>query len=281
MESAIRLFREEDIPFGMRLKSIAGWNQTPDDWRRFLSLSPGGCFVAEVAGQPAGTGTTTPYGDRFGWVGMILVLPEFRRRGLGTAMLNHAITCLEEGGAAAVRLDATPLGKKLYDTLGFADEHGLKRVEGIARAAGGRGMRLTAEALDSVCRFDAARFGADRSRMLELLWRQSPELCFLSRGAGGALTGYVMARPGDNAFQIGPWVASTPAAAGDLFATVLSALDGNPVFLDIPLVRPEPSAIVEQHGFTTQRPFIRMYRGRLLYPGKPDEIYAICGVETG
>lgn len=35
----IRLMTKTDIPAGMRLKDLAGWNQTPEDWLRFLVAS--------------------------------------------------------------------------------------------------------------------------------------------------------------------------------------------------------------------------------------------------
>jgi len=277
----IRLLTEQDIPFGMRLKDIARWNQTPDDWKRFLALSPDGCFVAEWEGQQAGTATTTTYGDRFGWVGMVLVAPEMRRKGIGTRLLKHAITHLEEAGVASVRLDATPLGKELYDTLGFQDDYELERMEGVAQEAGGLGTAMKAGDVAEVAAFDAERFGADRSKMLATLCRQAPQLCFLSRSSAGALDGYIMARPGQNAYQIGPWIATHPDAAEGLFRRTLTALGGRRVFLDVPRVSDEPSHIVRQHGFTTQRPFIRMYRGELRHPGRPGETYGICGAETG
>ncbi len=281
MNLEIRLLTESDIPFGMQLKSTAGWNQSREDWRRFLALCRDGCFVAECNGVPVGTATTTPYGDRFGWVGMVLVLPEYRRRGIGTVLLKHAIAALEGRGVGCVRLDATPLGKCLYDTMGFRDEYPLQRMEGVAVAVHGAGALMIAEDLEAVVAFDRDRFGADRSSMVDVLWRQVPELCFVVRTAGGSISGYVMARPGEHAFQIGPWVATDPATAEALMGCVLGRLAGRRVFLDVPLIRPEPAGICARHGFTTQRPFIRMYRGELRQPGRPEETYAICGVETG
>ena len=282
MDLHMRLLTEQDIPFGMCLKRLSGWNQSPEDWRRFLALSPDGCFLAELGGAAAGTSTTTPYGSRFGWVGMVLVLPEFRRRGIGTALLLHAIDFLEKAGVACVRLDATPLGKKLYDTLDFKDEYPLERMEGIAQGeAGGGGTELIAADLADVAAFDAPRFGADRAPMLHVLRNQAPAWCFLSRDSRGTVNGYLMARPGEHAFQIGPWVAGDPGTAAALFRRGLQALRGERVFLDVPLLRPEPARIVRDHGFTVQRPFIRMYRGELRDPGRPEDIYASCGAETG
>ena len=38
----LRIMTMADIPAGMRLKEIAGWNQTAADWKRFLEASPKG-----------------------------------------------------------------------------------------------------------------------------------------------------------------------------------------------------------------------------------------------
>lgn len=281
---SFRLFRPEDIPFGMNLKSAAGWNQSPADWQRFLTLEPEGCFVGllEEGCVTVGTVTTTSYGLNFGWVGMVLVSPEHRRMGIGTRLLEHAIAYLEHKGVSCVRLDATPTGKKLYDTLGFEDEYGLERREGCGRACPHPGpRRMTAEDLVQVCAFDALRFGADRQAMLELLFRQSGSLAFVVGDNRDGLRGYLMARPGANAFQIGPWMADSPDTAEQLLCAGLTALDGRPVFLDVLVGHNPGPEILGRYGFRVQRPFIRMFRGRHLHPGQPASIFAICGVETG
>jgi hypothetical protein len=41
------------------------------------------------------------------------------------------ICYLEQKGVAAVKLDATPTGKQLYQTIGFADEYSLERRQGM------------------------------------------------------------------------------------------------------------------------------------------------------
>ena len=278
----MRQLTEADIPFGMKLKNTAGWNQIEDDWRRFLTLEPEGCFVAQADGEDAGTVTTTRYGDRFGWVGMVLVLPERRRGGIGTALLQKGIAYIESRGTKAVRLDATPMGKKLYDTLDFQDEYHLERKQGFAAAQKCPELpRMSASDLADVIAFDEPIFGANREPMLRTLFEQHRELCFFRRGENGAVDGYVMARPGLNAYQIGPWIATSPEVAESLFATALNALAGSPVFLDVPLVREAPADIVARYAFETQRPFIRMFRGVNAYPGDVPCVYAICGVETG
>ena len=86
-----------------------------------------------------------PYGERFAWVSMVLVLPEFRRRGFAQPLLRHALARCAAQGRAAV-LDATPAGHAVYVQEGFADTWGFARYrrEAGARAAAARRRRLAA-----------------------------------------------------------------------------------------------------------------------------------------
>ena len=68
-----RPLQPDDFALGMRLKQIAGWNQTLEDWRTLVDLNPDGCFVGLVDGEPAGTVTTTLHGS-VGWIGMVVVV---------------------------------------------------------------------------------------------------------------------------------------------------------------------------------------------------------------
>jgi GNAT superfamily N-acetyltransferase len=128
-QSAMRLrtMTSEDIPGGIRLKEIAGWNQTREDWERFLKASPKGCFVAEVEGKICGTATTISYENRFAWIGMVLVAPEHRSKGFGTQLLERAIRHLDDLQVPTIKLDATPQGKPIYEKLGFVSEYELER----------------------------------------------------------------------------------------------------------------------------------------------------------
>ena len=276
-----RRFAQDDIPFGMQLKDEAGWNQLPDDWDRFLAHDPDGAFVAFEEGTPVGTVTTTRYGDRFGWVGMVLVPQEKRRRGIGTALLNKAISHLQDTGVAAVRLDATPAGKQVYDRMGFEDEYHLERRQFIASSGRATGAPpMSRSDLEKVISYDAPVFGAERRQMLSLLYEQRPELCFCMKTPSGKLAGFAMARPGANAFQIGPWIADSESVAEQLLRAVLNALGGEAVFLDVLCAEPQ-SALVARYGFETQRTFIRMFLGENKFPGCPEKTFAIAGVETG
>src|SRR5437763_9608438 len=178
----LRIMTMADIPAGMRLKEIAGWNQTAADWKRFLEAGPAGCFAAEEDRRVCGTATTISFENRFAWVGMVLVDPQYRGRGIGTQLLKSAIEYLDGLKIPAIKLDATPQGKPLYEKLEFVCEYEierwtLRRPASEAAKVSGFGARaaLSPELLESICKADQEIFGADRGFLLKSLHEDAPE----------------------------------------------------------------------------------------------------------
>ena len=137
----IRTLKESDIPAAQRLRELAKWNQVDQDWRNLLSFEPNGCFVAEMDGRVVGSATSTRYvpnsgAGSFGWIGMVLVDPDYRRHGIGSTLLKRCIQYLKDCGVETVKLDATPMGKLVYEKLGFHDEYNIERWEGVAAKNG-------------------------------------------------------------------------------------------------------------------------------------------------
>ncbi|PIU52033.1 hypothetical protein COS91_01325 [Candidatus Desantisbacteria bacterium CG07_land_8_20_14_0_80_39_15] len=278
----MRLMTDADVSLGMALKNIAGWNQVEADWRRFIKLEPQGCFVGNLEGKDVGTVTAICYGTKFSWVGMVLVFPEERRKGIGTTLLKQGIEYCENKGVEVVRLDATPMGKKVYDTIGFKNEYFLERRQGTGQTVKAEGVEcLLEEKLAQLISYDELSFGASRANVLENLFAEYPNFALTHFSKDGKIDGYLMYRPGYNAYQIGPWIADTEEIGEKLFCTALSKLNNEKIFFDLPLVNEPAIKIANKYNFTKQRDFIRMFRGENKYPGQPKLIYAISGVEKG
>src|SRR5574341_918485 len=131
----IRAMTQADLAAGMRLKEQAGWNQIEADWRRLLVLGSEGCYVAEWDQVVVATTCTTVF-EKIGWISMVLVDVAHRGRGIATQLMQHAIGHLEHEGVKTVRLDATPLGRPVYEKLGFVAEYELARWEGTHSSEG-------------------------------------------------------------------------------------------------------------------------------------------------
>ncbi len=276
----IRPMTVADLPLGMRLKAQAGWNQTEADWRRFLDLQPEGCFVAELGGAAVGTTTTCIFGP-VAWVAMVLVDEAARGRGAGTALMRHALAFLDQRGVRSVRLDATPLGRPIYEKLGFVAEYTLARYEGVLSATDlstPDAEPLASDLLPEVCRFDRTVTGTERGRMLSLLFDERPEACRILR-QNGAVAGFLTSRPGTNAMPIGPCLARGDAGRL-LLADARRRFAGQRVFIDVPLPNLPAIRAVEAMGLTAQRPLLRMGRGEPVRE-RIEELWASSGPEKG
>lgn len=280
----LRRLEKADIPVAQELRRLAGWNQSEWDWAGYLDFEPEGCFVATLDGRIVGTATTITYARRFGWVGMVIVHPEQRRGGIGTALLNHSIEYLRARDLRCIKLDATPMGRNVYVPMGFRDEYDLARYEGVAVSFAAEASDavepLTAEHLPGVIAFDAAIFGAERRLVLESMSQRRPEWCFMNRGAGG-VAGYIIAREGSNAVQIGPWLACDTIVAMQLLGAVFRRVAGRKVFIDMPGPNRPGQELMQRVKFTVQRGFTRMFLGENAHPGAPAQVFSTSGAEKG
>jgi GNAT superfamily N-acetyltransferase len=277
----IRTMRNADIPDAMRLREIAGWNQTRADWQRLLDLEPPGCFVACEGDRVRGTVTTLQYEKRFGWIGMLLTDPGSRRRGMGTSLLRRAISYLEDNGVEAIRLDGTPMGYPIYQRQGFVDEYEIQRWEGVSTIQKGNGLPpLQASDLNPLCGWDRDLFGAGRGRLIASLWNENPS-CSAVDQSGGEISGYALWRPGTRAWYLGPCLATAAESANRLINTMLSRVPGDPVFVDVCTRNPWGLDLLRPRGFRFQRSLVRMYRGSHNTPGKPEFVCSIAGPELG
>ena len=282
----LRTMSEQDIPAGMQLKEIAGWNQTANDWKCFLKASPAGCFVAVVDGTVRGTAATISYERRFAWVGMVLVDPEFRGQGIGTRLLEKTITYLDATKIPAIKLDATPQGRPIYEKLGFTPEYEiarliLKRPPKIPDAQTvSESVSVNSNQLQAIVAADEEIFGASRSDLLRSLHQNAPDLT-VAEWRNGNLQGYAFGRHGSFADQLGPWVAMDSQAARRLLETFLHRCSGETLVVDCLQANQMAGELVHAHGFSYSRPLIRMYRGKNQFPGKTSDVCAILGPEFG
>ena len=281
----LRLMTRADLAFADQVRALAGWNQTLADWRRFLDTEAEGCFVAEWNGQPVGTATTTVYGPDLAWIGMVLVHPDHRQQGIGTALLERCIQYARLRGVRDIKLDATPLGKRVYDQLGFRDEWTISRwVTPSSCAPSSPGDPRIKAWRDvgghALAGLDQAAFGIARERILPALVTQSRSALVIE-SEPGRIDAFGMMRDGSRAVYLGPVVAATADLGVSLVAALLARCPGEPVFWDIPDANVRAVAWAKQAGFTVQRSLTRMVLGENLTPGDPRQQIALAGPELG
>jgi GNAT superfamily N-acetyltransferase len=278
--------RESELADAEALVREAGWNQTAADWRIFLDL--GTVYaVRDSAGRVVATAATLPHGGRFAWISMVLVALHVRRQGLARRLMHRCIADLTADGLVPV-LDATPAGRTVYSALGFEDTWGFHRL-----AADERGQRpqpctadgdliihsITDADWPTLCNYDAAAFGADRSAVLARLRGRVPPAELVAY-RGDRIAGFLLGRDGRSATQLGPLVADDDSAAQQLLLRGLAAIEG-PIYIDFADAKAELRQMLEERGFTPQRPLTRMVYRRTESFDDPTRTFAVAGPELG
>jgi len=289
----------DDLAGLLALSTAAHWNQVADDWTWMLAngrtraIRENDTLVASALVLPWPTSGLEA--ASLAWISMVLVLPEHRGKGHARRLLEESLAWLKEPAQRHLLpvLDATPAGRPVYLKLGFADQWGFTRWEHRSHQSkpspsltdGMVELAAMSAARRHTLRFnelDQAAFGADRGKLLDDLIRRAPNLA-IAQCKQTTARGFVLARPGRVATQIGPLVATDTTSALALIDQALARVDGA-VFVDVPDSRREFADGLAARGFTPQRPFTRMALagpGRGALPADGGTLFAVAGPELG
>jgi len=282
-----RQMTEADVAGADELRRLMGWNQTIGDWRRFLKLSPQGCFAATKNHILLGTVVSITYDETLSWIGMMLVHPEHRRKGIGTHLMEQVLAYLKGRGVACIRLDATPMGFPLYEQLGFVPEWTMTRCQGhrdprqfpFGRVSGDGTRNLRDSDWAVVQEIDKTALGVSRGRLIQSLAEQSRRaLVWSSRGR---VAGWGLLRSGTHADYLGPLVCPDNEGALALVYELLVSSGHRLVFWDVPDGNEAAASAVRRLGFTPVRTLTRMRLGPPLFNSGPRAQFAISDPSTG
>jgi GNAT superfamily N-acetyltransferase len=147
------------------------------------------CFPVKVLIDDtiAGIGTGIGLGET-AWLAQIIVRPEFRKRGLGGAIVDHLLKILEGAGSRCVSLIATELGYPVYIRHGFTEESEyvfLKRTgpwPDFSRS--GKIVPFSEEYAGDIFSLDRRATGEDRSMIISGSFR-SGHVCLCDEKVAG------------------------------------------------------------------------------------------------
>jgi len=286
----VRLWKPADIDYVADSVEQAKWGYTRRDIKRCWRYEPNGCFIAEINHKPVGHVFSINYG-KMGWIGLLIVREEHRQKGIGLMLTQMAMEYLRNAGTHTIRLEAVEKAVPLYKRLGFVEEFDslrfnkqLKQSEGFKSDTKITIVGVDDENLEALARYDSKYFGANRLRVLQSLYKDYPQFCFVARKKH-RIAGYIMGRKIQNAYQIGPWVCAreNPQVAKDLLFTILSAIESKEteVRIGVPAPNKTGAKLMEKLGFKLVSKSIRMVWGKRKHEGDVTGVYGIGGPEKG
>jgi len=117
----IRNLTFEDLEFIWKNVEGEKWMYLETGILRCYNLEPSGCFIAEVDSERVDHVFSFNYGN-IGWIGLLIVCPEYRGSGIGTKLMQTAIKYLRKMNVKTIKLEAVVKTLSLYERLGFKIE---------------------------------------------------------------------------------------------------------------------------------------------------------------
>lgn len=277
----IRPLRGDEIHIPLNMAQEEGWNPGLEDGPAFFAADPTGYFAGEIDGKLINVISAVRYGDAFGFIGLYICKREFRTRGYGHQIWDHAMSYL---GSRVIGLDAVNEQTASYAEHGFKSKYRNIRQTGISLCDTPMDPRLAplGQGLyPSIRDYDLEFFPAPRTEFLEL-W--TAPMLETRRGFAfvedGSVHGYGVIRQCHEGYKIGPLFADTPEIADTLFRALAGQVKGQMVILDTPEPNAAALLLAERYELSPEFETFRMYRGAV--PDLPlDQMYGITTFELG
>lgn len=280
-EFKVRVMQRVDLQNAYRWSIEEGWNVGKHDHDVFFATDPNGFFVGELNGEPIGSVSGVAYDDKFGFVGIYILRPEFRGQGYGIQIFQAAMEYL---GNRCVGLDGVIAQQDNYRRSGFKFEYRNIRFrkEGVASTVQGTSPSIvsaTGVPFNLLADYDARHFPARRESFLTG-WIREPEATAITKYEDGVIKGFGMVRAFAQGWCVGPLFADTPEIADELYRTLSAEHPGEDLYLDVPEVNEDAIALANGHQMAQVFETARMYTGDA--PKLPlKAIYGVTSFELG
>jgi GNAT superfamily N-acetyltransferase len=270
----IRPMSLRDLEVALGWARDEGWNPGRHDAPAFHAQDPSGFLMGWLGDEPVGCISVVKYGDRFAFLGLYIVRPEYRGKGYGKAIWEAGIA---SAGDRTIGLDGVPAQQANYERMGFVKAYETSRLAGLPPPARGASFAVDASLRPAVAALDRECFPAPRDRFLAA-WLSPPRIV-RAVVEGGSLMGYGVTRECIEGVKVGPLYArSIDAALGLLSA--LSRETGGPVQIDVPVAQEAFTRALTGAGMTPGFSTARMYRGRPPIV-EQSQVFGISTLELG
>jgi ribosomal protein S18 acetylase RimI-like enzyme len=252
----VRPMQPSEVELAIQWAAQEGWNPGLHDAACFHAADPGGFFIGTLRGEPVGSISAVRYDEHYGFIGLYIVRPEFRGKGFGYRIWQHAMAYL---AGRNVGLDGVVAQQDNYRKSGFQLAHRNIRFQGVAQPTQSIPMTNLAELpFEQLASYDQQCFPASRNRFLSA-WIAQPDSVALAAVRDGRIDGYGVLRQCRNGHKVGPLFAGNAGTAEALLNALLARCAGETVALDVPESNAAAIALAQRYGMASVFETARMY----------------------
>lgn len=278
----IRRLTPRDLTACADLSQDRGWPREEHKWGLLLTAGHG-YGIDDPDGGLVAACVVTEYGSgqrvELGAIGMVLVAERHSRKGVGRRLMRHVVATMD---GTPLTLHATPLGRPLYEELGFKTVGQVEMLMGRFTPDGSETSvptrAATAEDLPSILRLDAEVFGVDRTPVLVRLPAFADQVRVAEED--GRITGYAAAWPNMRTHVVGPLIARDTETAKALVESLAARTD-RPLRTDVDVRHEELLVWAKRRGLAPVMPNAVMMLGASDLPGDWTRRFAPLTVAAG
>ncbi len=279
-EFTISVMTPDEVRLAVSWAAAEGWNPGPNDAECFYAADPNGFFIGKLDGEPIGCISAVRYENKFGFLGLYIVRPEYRGKGYGIGLWNKAMEYLAGCNAG---LDGVVAQQENYKKSGFVLAHRNIRYELREKP---QEVLLDKNIVpadtvpyDLLTTYDKKHFLYSRDAFLRK-WIEQPNATCHVYLEEGSIKGYGVIRECGSGYKIGPLFCDTSEIAEKLFVSLVSTTSEGSIYLDIAELNPDATQLVEKYEMTKVFETARMYTDG--DPGLPlINIFGITSFELG
>jgi len=274
----IRKMNREDVEFAVEMAAAEGWNPGIHDGELFYEADNDGFFIAELEGKPAGCASAVAYDDSFGFLGLYVVKPEFRKKEIGRKLTEK---CMEHLGDRNIGLDGVVENEKKYQkVMKFSSSYSNLRFEGKSGGEIPDGLvKISEVPFEKLLAYDGRMFPAPRPGFLKK-WVNQPDSYAFASFEKGAVKGYGVIRKCRVGYKVGPLFADDRDTAEKIFSALRASVPEEIVYLDVPEPNEKAVEIAKKYHMNVMFKTIRMYSQK-----EPDmeldKVYGVTSFELG
>jgi ribosomal protein S18 acetylase RimI-like enzyme len=290
---SIRCMEEKDLELVMNWCKGEKWNVGKYDVPAYYALDPKGHFLFLLDKQPVGAISIVRYSAQLFAIGPFIVKNEYRNKGYGAKIWQHAMKLLENNNDATACLYSVPAQISRYANSGFKKNFHIQRwqknlINNLTSDIEKKTeelKRLDTVSIESVIDYDQSIFSVSRKKLLTTLMQCQNIVGFASTDDTGKVTGFGLIRPCIKGYRIGPLYADHIENAQKLFRTLLARVNNCTVFIDAPSHNPYIELFTSYFNLArvSEADTVAMFRGEV--PASLIENnhknYAVCSLEIG
>ncbi|MBN1329607.1 MAG: GNAT family N-acetyltransferase [Candidatus Heimdallarchaeota archaeon] len=289
------LANKDDIEGIFKIIDLTGWGETFEDISRVMN-NPSNKYLTvfntktyEFVGI-----TLMVLNGRIGFIGHVIVIPEYRMMGIAEELMKEAINYMKFHGCSTIKLDAVEKAISLYERVGFKFEVNshryLKEISNINDIDNLLKICLTIKQ-DSVIRniieddlalifeTDSKIYGGNREDFLFTLFDDFPGLSFIANDSTGQLVGYLFGTFRNGMVKLRAGICDSISTAIHLIKSTLIACKELKGLKSIKISITENSSfgieVMEKLGFEKIGQSYRMYWGKETEATRNPIIFAI------